>query len=148
MSLVYPLRLLDTNTLRLVKGNYEYKYAILSHRWHEKDGHEELTFRQLENTDLNASFDAKYDVSRAKHLNACKQAANAGWKYLWADTVCINKDSSEELRKSLNAMFTYYQQAGICYTYLSDVDAKSRSFASNDPERAGKTSVWFTRGWT
>ena len=148
MSFVYPSRLLDTKTFELVRGGPDKKYAILSHRWHNGGGQEELTFRQLEHTNLNATFANKYDTSRAKHINACKQAANAGYDYLWADTVCINKDSSEELRKSLNGMFKYYQQAEVCYSYLNDVDARSGSFASDNPERPGMASVWFSRGWT
>nr|POE59348.1 vegetative incompatibility protein het-e-1 [Quercus suber] len=114
MSLVYPSRVLDTNTFKLVRCAHDFEYAILSHRWYERNGQEELTFRQLEYTDLTATF---------------------------AD--------NEELRKSLNAMFQYYRQAKVCYSYLNDVVAeRGSSFASDDPARAGKSFEWFTRGWT
>jgi hypothetical protein len=35
----------------------------------------------------------------------------------------IDKLSSAELSEAINSMFRWYQQAGICYAYLSDVEA-------------------------
>jgi hypothetical protein len=51
----------------------------------------------------------------------CLQAAKDGYEYTWIDTCCIDKTSSAELSESINSMFKWYQQAGICYAYPSDI---------------------------
>ncbi|PQE20984.1 HET domain-containing protein [Rutstroemia sp. NJR-2017a BBW] len=57
----------------------------------------------------------------AKITACCLQAAKDGYEYTWIDTCCIDKTSSAELSESINSMFKWYQQAGICYAYLSDI---------------------------
>ncbi|KAK2761818.1 ankyrin repeat-containing protein [Colletotrichum kahawae] len=113
-------------------------YAILSHTW-EKD---EVTF---------------HDVSQKR------VAGKAGWikitsfckivnkylldpvEYVWVDTCCIDKSSSEELSEGINSMFRYYKEAMSCFVYLTDV-------VYSDPSKPVDTSFeksrWFTRGWT
>ncbi|KAG8795575.1 hypothetical protein FRC17_008123 [Serendipita sp. 399] len=58
--------------------------------------------------------------------------------YAWADTVCINKESSAELDESIRSMFAWYRDSRICIVHLGAtahyVDMQY------DP--------WFTRGWT
>jgi len=54
------------------------------------------------------------------------------------DSCCIDKSSSAELSEAINSMFKWYQDAQVCYAYLSDVEERSE-FAK---------SQWFTRGWT
>ncbi|KAI6038899.1 hypothetical protein EDC04DRAFT_2569195, partial [Pisolithus marmoratus] len=56
------------------------------------------------------------------------------------DTCCIDKRSSAELSKAINAMYRWYQSARVCYAYLNDVD-KNFDQSNGWPE-------WFTRGWT
>lgn len=53
-----------------------------------------------------------------------------GW--LWIDTCCIDKSSSAELTKSIKSMYRWYEKAGVCYAYLSDVSG-SRSLVSPIP---------------
>ncbi|KAF1922424.1 uncharacterized protein M421DRAFT_426928 [Didymella exigua CBS 183.55] len=48
-------------------------------------------------------------------------------------------------------MFRWYRSAAVCYTYLNDVTFESASdkmFTSDRPDRRGRPSEWFERGWT
>ena len=74
----------------------------------------------------------------SKITGCCRQARLDGWEYAWVDSCCIDKSSSAELSEAINSMFKWYQDAQVCYAYLSDVEERSE-FAK---------SQWFTRGWT
>ena len=58
---------------------------------------------------------------------------------------CIDKTSSAELSEAINSMFSWYQNAAICYAYLSDVP-KCADVLTVDSMFS--RSRWFTRGWT
>jgi hypothetical protein len=63
----------------------------------------------------------------------------------WIDTCCIDKSSSAELSEAINSMFKWYNDAEVCYAFLSDVNA------DEDPNAwpsSFRNSRWFTRGWT
>jgi hypothetical protein len=64
----------------------------------------------------------------------------------WCNAYSIDKTSSAEL-EAINSMYKWYQQAEICYAYLSDVVTAD---TPDDMQLAGrfKASKWFTRGWT
>jgi Heterokaryon incompatibility protein (HET) len=89
------------------------------------------------------AFPAIHDVSvrgkagYEKIRYASNQAIVDGFRFLWADTCCIDKTSSAELSEAINSMFQWYQQASICYAYVEDVMLDDFN-----------TSRWFTRGWT
>ncbi|KAK4195712.1 heterokaryon incompatibility protein-domain-containing protein [Triangularia verruculosa] len=110
------------------------RYAILSHTWEE----EEVTFEQLR--DPGSVHKKGYD----KIHNTCLLAAQHGFEYAWVDTCCIDKSSSAELSEAINSMFYWYQQAAVCYVYLSDL-APDTNLSS---ESGLACSRWFTRGWT
>ncbi|KAH7399783.1 heterokaryon incompatibility protein-domain-containing protein [Cadophora sp. MPI-SDFR-AT-0126] len=124
------MRLLNTTTLLLeefIGDNIPY-YSILSHRWEN----EEVTFQDLR--EGRGPGMAGY----SKITGCCRQAKLDGWDYAWVDSCCIDKSSSAELSEAINSMFKWYQNAAVCYAYLSDVGERSEF---------GK-SQWFTRGWT
>ena len=73
---------------------------------------------------------------------ACQIALNAGVKYVWVDTCCIDKSNNVELTEAINAMYNWYQRSEICYAYLSDLRA-----AAPLKIELGNCR-WFTRGWT
>jgi hypothetical protein len=129
------MRLLDVSTYQVKEqlGTVTVPYAILSHTWED----EEISFR-----DLHFASGVGWRAKKAfyKVERACQQALKDGYKYIWIDTCCINKDSSAELSEAINSMFKWYQEARICYAFLSDVHSgDNASFFS---------SRWFTRGWT
>lgn len=128
------MRLLNSKTLEFEEfyGDDTPKYAILSHRW--LDG--EVSLREME----NGTAKAKAGYNKIKLC--CEQAVKDRLDYAWVDTCCIDKTSSAELSEAINCMYSWYEDAQICYVYLSDVhadDASHESFGS---------STWFKRGWT
>ncbi|KAK0636550.1 heterokaryon incompatibility protein-domain-containing protein [Bombardia bombarda] len=133
------MRLLNAETLEVEDGFFEKntpRYAILSHVW----GNEEVVLQ-----DLDDRIAATQKAGYRKIEKTCRLALKEGFHYVWIDTCCIDKLSSAELSEAINSMFRWYQNAGICYVYLSDVDSglTDDNFASQF-----RTSKWFTRGWT
>jgi hypothetical protein len=126
------MRLLNSSTLELEEflDDRVPKYAILSHRW--LDG--EVSLQEMQNG--TGSTKAGY----AKLKLCCAQAVKDGLRYAWVDTCCIDKTSSAELTEAINSMYRWYQNAVVCYAYLSDVEGSNAS--------SFKESAWFTRGWT
>ncbi|KAI6151171.1 hypothetical protein BKA82DRAFT_771875 [Pisolithus tinctorius] len=125
------------------------KYAILSHRW---ESNSEVGYREM--AELMEMEEWKRDEVKKREgyrkiIKSCERAKKDGYKWLWIDTCCIERQSSTELSESINSMYRWYQHSGVCYAYLHDVETtfpmkqdKSRFSKSNGwPE-------WFMRGWT
>ncbi|KAI1759688.1 HET-domain-containing protein [Hypoxylon sp. FL1150] len=126
-------------------------YAILSHTWEE----DEVKFEDIESGRANdvsrETLEAKAKSSpfEAKSLlklkNACAQAADDGYEYIWVDTCCIDKRSSAELSEAINSMFAWYRDAKVCYAFLlhapDDLDT-AKTLAQFSANR------WFQRGFT
>ncbi|KAI1092557.1 SNF2 family N-terminal domain-containing protein [Rostrohypoxylon terebratum] len=108
-------------------------YAILSHRWEPN----ELTYKDVANR-------SKF-TNNVKIDGCCKQAILDGIKYVWIDTICIDKSSSSEFSESINSMFAWYRDSQFCYAYLSDVISEFQYAEKNSLFRRSK---WFLRGWT
>ncbi|KAF2831501.1 kinesin light chain 1 [Ophiobolus disseminans] len=118
-------------------------YAILSHTWIEG---QEVTYDEL------VAGGSKNKSGYAKLRFCAEQAAADGIQYIWVDTCCIDKSTSNELSTAINSMFRWYQRAAKCYVYLSDVSvpeevADAHAFPLIWTE-AFQRSRWFTRGWT
>ncbi|KAI1173089.1 heterokaryon incompatibility [Nemania sp. FL0916] len=134
------MRLLNTRTFKLehYHSHAEVDYAILSHTW-QKD---EVLFADIE---AGSEHWSKIEGA-SKVKRAAATAAKHGFKYIWIDTCCIDKDSSAELSEAINSMFKWYQHSVICYAYLCDVKLNSEAPTSVDAEF--EKSRWFTRAWT
>ena len=134
------MRLLNTRTLTLTAFIGEAPdYVILSHRWEE----EELIFEDVMNSPINdPSSPARAKRGFSKVQGTCALALKDGFDWVWIDSCCIDKSSSAELQEAINSMFRWYQEAQICYAYLSDVSDRDTGFD------AFRQSLWFTRGWT
>ncbi|KAF4915188.1 Vegetative incompatibility protein HET-E-1 [Colletotrichum viniferum] len=158
------MRLLDTKGLRVLEFNNDDvpSYAILSHTW----GDEEVTYQDLNPqqdqiyTQLRSFKDSLitksgYQISSQvkakkgfrKLQQSAKQALSDGYTFMWIDTCCIDKSSSAELSEAINSMYQWYQNAGICYAFLSDVSVTGNAGISEQGALIRK-SRWFTRGWT
>jgi len=131
--------LIDTTTLRLVevRGPENQPYVALSHTWIEG---EEVSFQEIWHPDT-----IRQKAGWAKITNTCRLARERDPPILfaWVDTCCIDKTSSASLSEAINSMFFWYQQAAVCYVYLSDLRA---------PENPAQLQLefcrWFGRGWT
>ena len=140
------------------------QYVILSHRW--IDG-EEITFDKLsavsrdrfrdipsqnpipQHTDTSSLPNVeKHASSVYKIAGACQQVRTTSDKavrHIWIDTVCIDKSDAQELSIAINSMFQFYENAEVCYVYLSDVSWTGANDTSSREQFV--ESQWFKRGW-
>ncbi|KAL2066374.1 hypothetical protein VTL71DRAFT_2445 [Oculimacula yallundae] len=128
--------LINVKTMKLEQffGSAIPRYAILSHTWEE----EEVLFHEFE---LPSATEKKgYEKIR----KTCSKAKRHGFEYAWVDTCCIDKRSSAELSEGINSMYQWYQDAGRCYTYLSDLEPSASSVSLEHLANCR----WFERGWT
>jgi len=135
------MRLINTATHNLGEfiGRQVPEYAILSHTWRE----EELTFRIWEDRRTRLSYAQKKGYIKIQKV--CRIAARRLLKYVWVDTICINKESSAELSEAINSMFAWYREARVCFAWIDDFE-----FNASDPHNLDSLgdARWFTRGWT
>ncbi len=121
----YMMWLLETTSLALsafFDNNTPY-YAILSHTW----GAEEVSFQDIQGPQERILDRAGYK----KIKECCAKALEAGFKYVWIDTCCIDKTNSVELSEAINSMFRWYRNSTTCYAYLSDVTPNESPFATS-----------------
>jgi len=94
--------LLDTTSLALsafFDSNTPH-YAILSHTW----GSEEVSFQDIQGSHEKISHRAGF----IKIRDCCAKALEAGFRYVWIDTCCIDKTNNTELSEAINSMFRWY----------------------------------------
>ncbi|EPE25177.1 hypothetical protein GLAREA_11758 [Glarea lozoyensis ATCC 20868] len=151
------MRLLNTKTL-VLEDFFEDAtpaYAILSHTWET----EEVTYQDMQGIMKGTTNPQEVRLGYSKIQHCCKQADKDGYDYVWIDTCCIDKSSSAELSEAINSMYVWYQNAAICYAYLSDAKIFLRvtsvfgtqlfnDEAGIDFEELLRDCRWFTRGWT
>ncbi|KIK42088.1 hypothetical protein CY34DRAFT_162479 [Suillus luteus UH-Slu-Lm8-n1] len=109
-------------------------YVMLSHRW---EGKEPL----LHDIQSKSVYELNSVGSVKKLQRFCETARDAGYRWAWSDTCCINKTDTVELPESITSMFRWYQHSALTIVYLSDVLPLSGSGAL-------ASSKWITRGWT
>lgn len=112
------MRLLHVDTFRLeefVGDQATPRYAILSHTWEEG----EVLYLDLFHLDKTRGKKGFNKIQRC-----CEQAKNDGLEWVWVDTCCIDKTSSAELSEAINSMYSWYQDAMVCYAYLGDVETR------------------------
>ncbi|KAF2022931.1 NACHT-domain-containing protein [Setomelanomma holmii] len=133
--------------LRLTPPGALYQASFLSQEYNEKAAasarnilthhmvllgadSEEVTFADL------VKGDGKDKPGYQKIRFCGEQAQQNGLRYFWA----------------IRSMFCWYQNATICYAYLTDVSTRKRKASSmlseSTWEPAFRSSRWFTRGWT
>ncbi|CAK7228143.1 hypothetical protein SEUCBS140593_006816 [Sporothrix eucalyptigena] len=157
------MRLLNiySRRLELFYDEKSIRYAILSHTWSDH----EPTFQ-----DFCQDPDSVISTSKIKgFLESVLHREDESIKYVWIDTICIDKTSSAELQEAINCMYRWYQNAVSCYAYLKDVDANpsklepptTPAILEEEDRNNGKNTAtwssvdqaiinsrWFTRGWT
>jgi hypothetical protein len=135
------MRLINAQTVKLEEFFDEPRpsYAILSHTWDA----EEITF-----SDLAEPQQAKTKQGFSKIQQVCELTQRHGLGFVWVDTCCIDKSSSTELSHAINSMFRWYEDASICYVYLSDLNDNIRGSGATSSTLSWESCRWFTRGWT
>lgn len=133
------MRLLNTKTHKLSEhpvGQIP-PFAILSHRWRD----DEVSYHDYVECRVTSSIGYK------KILGFCNFAKNRKkpYQWVWVDSCCIDKRSSSELTEAINSMYTWYQNADMCYVYMRDFEATGKRKRYED--YAFRGSDWFTRGW-
>ncbi|KAI1762282.1 HET-domain-containing protein [Hypoxylon sp. FL1150] len=133
------MRLLNTDSgdIELFFGeDTPHEYAILSHRW----GGEEISYQDWLARSSRPDIRSRDGYEKIQHC--CEQAKADGFNWVWIDTCCIDKTSSQELSEAINSMFQWYRGSAVCYAYLRDYDNKTFDAACL------KNNEWFFRGWT
>ncbi|TBU47589.1 heterokaryon incompatibility protein-domain-containing protein [Dichomitus squalens] len=137
------MRVLDTHTGEFKKIHpTEEAYAILSHTWDPAGEQSYHDLRRMQSKGLQSLFDHP-DLS-PKIREACSIARSHGYRYIWIDSCCIDKQDSIELSEAINTMFFWYSRSNVCYAYLVDVPNGKET----DAQSRFHTSRWFSRGWT
>lgn len=160
------MRLLNAQTHKLESYHDEQSvpggYAILSHTWGSED--QEISFEDFKEfrrglgPTSSSSSPSSEDVQTARQTlpeskgpgwakidGSCDKAIEYGYSYVWIDTFCIDKSSTADLQEFHNSMFRWYENAGVCFVYLSDVSSPDGAEEEGSDFRKSK---WFTRGWT
>ena len=116
------MRLINTTTFQFKDDCLpdDHQYAILSHTWIKEKDQKDLgkdvdyqTYLDMQKEPLGLHTDSP-SFALNKILGSCAVAKDRGIEWLWADTCCIDKRSSAEVSKSINSMFSWYQQAKEC----------------------------------
>src|SRR6267154_2461687 len=111
--------------------------VMLSHKWEDKEpllvDIQDKAVYELDPVDGIANI--------AKLQSFCKTTRDAGYRWAWSDTCCIDQNNNVEVQKSVNSMFVWYHNSALTIVYLLDVLPSSKSGAL-------ARSVWNTRGWT
>jgi hypothetical protein len=108
--------------------------AMLSHRWEEN----ELLLQDIQDK-IVYKLNPVGGIMKVQSF--CQTARDAGYRWAWIDTCCIDQTSNVEVQKSVNSMFVWYRHSGLTIVYLVDVLPSSKSGAL-------AKSVWNKRGWT
>jgi hypothetical protein len=108
--------------------------VMLSHRWEQKEP-------LLHDIQDKVVYDLNPVGTMVKLQTFCKTARDAGYRWAWSDTCCIDQNNTVELQRSVNSMFVWYRQSALTIVYLSDVSPSAKSGAL-------AKSAWNTRGWT
>jgi hypothetical protein len=113
-------------------------YAILSHRWSS----DEVSYQELQLAIKlrTATGPIRLPGLGFSKIEACRRGASKdSLQWTWIDTCCINKESSAELSEAINSMYRWYEEAQVCYVYLSDVECRpSYQNLSEDGDHLGK----------
>jgi hypothetical protein len=128
------------------------EYAILSYTWTQPP--EELTHAdagriaraRLTGGDWPGCHTAGY----RRVVQGCHQARALGIRYLWVDSLCVDRSSSAEVAESVTASFRLLWDAAVCIVHLSDLPPPPANHGDSvaELERAFSGCRWFTRGWT
>ncbi|KAF8552128.1 TPR-like protein [Imleria badia] len=114
-----------------------FKWIMFSHTWEGR----EPTFKDVNL--VHSVWELDESPLNEKLRQFCRTAREAGHRWAWSDTCCIDKETSTTLDQSLVSMYRWYEKAAETLIYLADV------LPSAEPDDFALTnSRWMTRAWT
>jgi len=142
LTTTQAFQLIDTSTLRHKRFNGPNvpPYAILPHTW---EFEQEVSYQEMMAAAADPLHPARQTSGYSKIQKTYEIALANRIEYAWVDTCCIDKTSSAELSEAINSMFRWYQNAAICYAYLSDLHSSGK----DDLDQHLSKCRWFTSGW-
>ncbi|KAG1814086.1 hypothetical protein EV424DRAFT_1326288 [Suillus variegatus] len=111
-----------------------FSWVMLSHRWETKEP-------LLHDIQDKVIYDLDPVGTVVKLQKFCQVARDAGHRWAWSDTCCIDQNNNVEVQQSVNSMFVWYHHSALTIVYLSDIPPSSKWGALAN-------SIWNTRGWT
>lgn len=111
-----------------------YRYVMLSHKWQDN----EPLFEKVAHIVV---YELEESLTHNKLNTFCKIAQDAGFRWAWSDTCCINRTDHFVLQEALVSMFKWYEGSGLTIVFLLGVRSPSQR---GDLVR----SIWNTRAWT
>lgn len=131
------MRLLNTESFELRDSTDPPPlYSVFSHAHGSNDiGFED--FRYPEILPLKAGFHRLWQ--------ACSRARDHGSKWLWADTICIDRSSSAAVSDALNSLSRIYQECTFSLIYLEDLVPSE--YMHKGLERQLASCAWFRNVW-
>ena len=101
--------LLNTKTLELkeVTNPKDYKYAILSHVWEDRDRTQTFQDIRAIHARCVVSGEDPRTLVIEKVRRFCLYAERAGHEWVWLDTCCIDKSSSAALSGAVSSMYRH-----------------------------------------
>ncbi|KAG1814088.1 hypothetical protein EV424DRAFT_42526 [Suillus variegatus] len=124
---------LQTEPIKEAVAKY-FSWVMLSHKWETKEPLlHDIQGKGIYNLDPVGTV--------VKLQKFCGVARDAGHRWAWSDTCCIDQNNNVEVQRSVNSMFVWYHYSALTIVYLSDVPPSSKRGALAN-------SIWNTRGWT
>jgi hypothetical protein len=126
---------IDNPNIGLANDEIRHKIAAITHRW----GPDEITYKHLMKMEqTNAILEALGHPTKSMKISPMspklakiREELKSQIKYVWMDTLCIDKTSSVELDMSIRSMYRWYSDASFVYL-----------------EHFTNFNEWCTRGWT
>ncbi|KAN0101163.1 hypothetical protein V8E55_001147, partial [Tylopilus felleus] len=140
MSLPIVSALVSSMTTRIDRRRIKlevkqfFQYVMFSHKWEQN----EPLFQQMLHM---AVYDLGRSPTHEKLKKFCKKVQEAGYRWAWCDTCCINKEDNFVLQEALVAMFEWYRSAAMVFVFL-------RGVRSSGKLGDLVISLWNTRAWT
>ena len=125
---------LDHSHIREVVQEY-FRYATFSHTW---EGAEPL-FHDVLYGSVNKLAESSTVL---KLVMFCTTVQEAGFRWAWCDTCCINKADGLVLQESLASMFQWYHKSSLTVIHLKGV------LSGSEEVGALERSLWNTCAWT
>jgi Heterokaryon incompatibility protein (HET) len=117
-------------------------YAVLSHRWTEREPTFADTRANFAQWRTNTTAATTTDAGTQKLLHFCAKAQQRHFHLAWSDTCCLDYSNGADVQEVMKSMFQWYRHAALCIVYMAD------TLRGQTDDTGAWADSWFTRGWT